>query len=169
MRKQKQPKLRVILSMIATLTILPLVFSTFFSGYKIINAGAQGNKVVEVSLFEYITKSDFLLSIAFVSCMLSFILIITVIVHSLVSILKDKKDNFLGITLSVVEIMLSIMAFVVMIIYCSKNTISTIDYTLKYSLGPSTIIYFVRGVVFGIISIIAYLVKPSKKKNKKLI
>ena len=169
MRKQKQPKLRVILSMVATLTILPLVFSTFFSGYKIINAGAQGNKVVEVSLFEYITKSDFLLSIAFVSCMLSFILIITVIVHSLVSILKDKKDNFLGITLSVVEIMLSIMAFVVMIIYCSKNTISTIDYTLKYSLGPSTIIYFVSGVVFGIISIIAYLVKPSKKKNKKLI
>ena len=56
MRKQKQSRLKIILSIIATLSMLPLVFSSFFSGYKIITNTAQGERVVEVAMFEYVTN-----------------------------------------------------------------------------------------------------------------
>ena len=123
MKKQKQSRLKIILSLIATLCVLPLVFSSFFSGYKIITSGTQGNKVVEVAIFDYVMKNDFLLALAFVGCMLSFVLIITIIAHSLVLILKNKKDKFMGITFCSIEIFLSIMAFICVLLYCNKNTI----------------------------------------------
>ena len=165
MRKQKQSRLKIILSMIATLSILPLVFSTFFSGYNIITSGVQGDKVVEVAIFDYVMKNDFLLALAFVGCMLSFVLIITVIAHSLVLILKNRNEKFMGITFCSIEIFLSIMSFICVLLYCKKNTMVSEGYSVKYAIGSSTIIYFVIGLIFGIISIIAYSVNIQKNKK----
>ena len=118
-------------------------------------------------MFDYVAKNDFLLAVAFVGNMLSFILIITIIAHSLVSIIRNKHDRFMGITFCVVQIILTIMSFICVLLYCKKNSLSLEGYVLKYALGPSTIIYFACGLVFGVLSIVAYAVRVQKNKKVK--
>ena len=56
MKIQAKNKISTILKIIATLSIIPLIFSTFFSGYDVIRSGTQVNKPVAVSIFEFTGK-----------------------------------------------------------------------------------------------------------------
>lgn len=165
---KKKWQLNVVLKMIAAFFVIPLVFSTFFSGYKVISEGVQKNAPVEVSLFEYVSKGDILLTFAFVCTILMFLLILAIIVFSMINVSKKQNDRFIGILLCSFQLVLTVMSFVIMIIFCAKNTVKGDVYSLKYMLGASTIIYFVCGMLFGVLSMMSYLVKVKKPVKKSV-
>jgi len=162
---KKQWQLNVILKMIATFCVIPLVFSTFFSGFTIISDGVQKNAPVEVSLFEYVSKGDLLLVFSFVCTVLLFILMVAIVVYSMFNVLKKENNKFIGVLLCVFELVLTIIAFLFVVIYCMKNTVKGIDFSLTYKLGASSIIYFICGLLFGIITLISYLINIKKQKR----
>ena len=98
----------------------------------------------------------------------AFILIIATIIYSLVSTLKKNDEKFIGITLSSFVIVSSLMSFSAILFYCNKNSMYAIDYMVKYQLGGTAITYFLCGILFGVISIVAYCLKPKTNKNKNV-
>ena len=168
---KKQWQLNVILKMVATLCLIPLVFSTFFSGFTIISDGVQKNAPVEVSLFEYASKGDILLVFSFVCTVLLFILMVAIVVYSMLNVLKKENNKFIGVLLCSFELLLTVLGFTFIVIYCVKNTVVGVDFSLEYKLGVSSIIYFVCGLLFGIITLASYLIniKKQKKTTKKKV
>ena len=155
----------VILKMIATLSMIPLVFSTFFSGFTIISEGVQKNAPVEVSLFEYVSKMDFLLVLSFVCSILLFLIMLAIVVYSALNVVKKENEKFWGVMLCCFELTLTIMSFLFVVIYCIKNTVVGVDFSLTYKIGAQSIIYFVCGLVFGITMLISYFIKVKKPKR----
>lgn len=164
---KKRWQINVVLKMFATLCVIPIVFSTFFSGFNIISSGIQTNAPVEVSLFDYVSKNNILLAISFVCTVLMIMLIVAIVVFSMINVYSKKNNRFIGVLLSVFELILSILAFVFVLVFCLNSSVYDVNSSLKYVLGPCSVLCFVFGLIFGILMIISYCMKFEFKKNTK--
>lgn len=158
MKIKAKKKLVNVLRIIGTLCAIPLVFSSFFSGYNVISSGTQTNAPVGISIFEFAQQKDFLLALAFVSCVLQTILIIFNIFYGVSKITKKNPDNLIGIITIIFELILSIMPFIMVLIYCNKNSATGLSYTI----GICPIFYMIFGLIFGGLMLASYLI-PIKK------
>ena len=161
--KKGKLNLNILLRLLATISVVPLIFSTFFSGYIIKSADTP----VEVSLFDYVAEKDFFLAMTFVCSVMLVLLIVAIIIISSLEVVKRKNYRFVVIMLTVFELILTITAFTFIAIYCAKNTISdAVVGAVTYTLGGASIIYFVCGILFGGLTLASYLI-PEKKSTKK--
>ena len=158
MKNKAKKKIINILRIVGTLCAIPLIFSSFFSGYDVLSSGTQTTAPVSVSIFEFAQQKDFLLALAFVSCVLQTILIIFNIFYGVTKITKKNPDNLIGIITIIFELILSIMPFIVVLWYCNKNSAIGLTYTV----GICPIFYMIFGILFGGLMLASYLI-PVKK------
>lgn len=162
MKLKTRKKLTTILKIVATIFVIPLVFSTFFSGYTVLSVGPQVNTPVSVSIFEFPAAKEFVLALAFVSIVLETVLVIFMIFFGISQTMRKTQDALIGVMTAVFQIILAIMQFVMMVIFCKTNSVIG----LTYSLGVCPIMYFVCGLLFGGFMIASYLV-PTKTKPRQ--
>lgn len=160
MKLKTKKKLVTILKIIATVCVIPLVFSTFFSGYTIVSEGIQSN-IVNISIFEFMSQNDFLLALSFVCMVLQIMLIVFVVFYGMIQTMKKNPNKLLGAITAVFEIVFSIMPFVMLAIFCIKNS----ALGLKYIIGPCPILYLVCGILFGGLMFASYLIPVKKVAN----
>ena len=79
MKLKTRKKITTILKIVATIFVVPLVFSSFFSGYTVLSEGPQTNTPVSISIFEFPSMKEFVPALAFVSIVLETVLIIFMI------------------------------------------------------------------------------------------
>lgn len=163
---KKKWQLNITLKMFAIFSMIPVVFSSFFSGYNVISSGLQVNAPVSVSVFDYVAQKDVFLSLAFVSIVLMVLLILAITILSMVDVYRKQNTNFYGMMLSIFEIILSVLIFVSTLIYCIKNSVYTDTTSLVYELGSCTILSFVFGLISGVLYLISYTIKIEFKKKK---
>ena len=163
MKIQTKNRISTILKIVATLSIIPLIFSTFFSGYDVISVGTQVNKPVSVSIFEFTGKKETLLAFAFVAIIMELLIILFMTFFGMGQIMKKKQDKFLGIVVAVFEMIIAILPLILVAIFCQSNT----EEGLKYSLGVCPIIYTVCGFLFGGLMISSYAIYEEPKRRKR--
>ena len=150
--KNKTNNLSIILKIVATLCVIPLIFSSFFSGYKI------GDTTV--SMFEFVKQGNIFLTQAFISMVLQVLVILFLIFYGIVQTTNRKNERFIGTFLSIAQFVISIMAFVCVLIYCLTNA-------EKCIIGLSPIFYLVFGCVYATLMIVSYFIKDKNITNKK--
>ena len=165
MKLQTKNKISTILKIVATLSIIPLIFSTFFSGYDVTSSGTQVNKPVAVSIFEFTGKKETLLTFAFVAIIMELLIILFMTFFGMTQTMKKKQDKFLGIVVAVFEMIIAILPLVLVAVYCNKNT----EEGLKYALGVCPIIYTVCGLVFGGLMTTSYVLYEEPKHRKRVV
>ena len=116
MKLKTRKKLPTILKMVATIFVIPLVFSTFFSGYTVLSEGPQTNTPVGISIFEFPAMKEFVPALAFVSIVLETILIVFMIFFGISQTMSKTQDALIGVMTAVFQIILAIMQFAMMII-----------------------------------------------------
>lgn len=156
--KAKTNRLNTILKLIATFFVVPLVIGTFFSGFVV---KADGSSPSDVSIFEFVLKKDVWLALAFVCTVLLIILVVFSIFYGITKTMSVKRtDNFIGILILTFELILSLAPFFTVLIYCVKNSVKG----LKYSVGVCPILSMVCGIVFGVLMLASYVIKPQNQK-----
>ena len=162
MKIKARKKLITALKLIATLVVIPLVFSTFFSGYNVSSVGAQTNTPVEMSIFEFPQQKDFLLALAFVCSLLQMLLIVFNIFYGVSRTMNKKSDNLIGIITIVFELILCVTPITMIGIFCNKNSVLGLTYTI----GACPIMYLICGLLFGGLMLASYII-PAKQPPKK--
>ena len=164
MKVKTRKKLITTLKLIATLSVIPLVFSTFFSGYTVLSEGTQTNAPVGISIFEFPQQKDFLLALAFVCSLLEVVLIVFNIFYGVAKTMNKKSDNLIGIITTIFELILCVTPIIMVGTFCSKNSVLG----LTYKLGVCPIMYLICGLVFGGLMLSSYIIPVKKQANKKV-
>jgi hypothetical protein len=167
MKLKKRKKIITMLKLIATLVVIPLVFSTFFNGYDVQSVGLQTNTPVAMSIFEFPQQKDFLLALAFVCSVLQVLLIVFNIFYGVSKTMSKSSDNLIGIITSVFELILCVTPILMVGMFCKKNSVLGLTYTI----GICPIMYLICGLIFGGLMLAAYIIpvkQPAKKTPVKL-
>ena len=162
MKAKKRKKLITLLRIVASICAIPLVFSSFFNGYTVLSEGTQINAPVGISIFEFAQQKDFMLALAFVGCVLQTILIVFNIFYGVTKVTQKNPDNLIGIITIVFQLILAVVPFTMVAIYCNKHTMLGLTYTI----GICPIFYFVFGLLFGGFMMASYVI-PVKKTTVK--
>lgn len=155
--KNKTNKVSVILKIIATFCVIPLIFSSFASGFNIV-----GNTTTSVSMFEFTQRTNVFLAEAFVCMVLQVLVILFLTFYGVVQTTKVKKEKLIGICLSVAEFALAVLSFICVLIYCKAFNGGE-----NYVIGASPICFLIFGTLFSGFMIASYVVpdKPVKKSK----
>ena len=120
MKLKTRKKLTTILKIVATIFVVPLVFSSFFSGYTVLSEGPQTNTPVSISIFEFPSMKEFVPALAFVSIVLETVLIIFMIFFGISQTMRKTQDALIGVMTAIFQMILAIMQFVMIIIVLYK-------------------------------------------------
>lgn len=156
--KNQTNNLSVILKIIATIFIIPLIFSSFSSGFNITT-----DSTAVVSMFKFVEQDNIFLAEAFICMVLQILVLVFLTFYGVLHATKKTKSKLIGVFLSIVQFALATVSLICVGIYCITKSASG----AKYAIGVSPIMYFVCGLIFGGLMIASYFVKDKSGNTHK--